>query len=215
MYKDLEELIGIPVFQSTALEMKITLRLQNRKIYRKLIVPINITFSQLHDVIQTAFGWENYHLHEFYIFDNKKSNLPLNPNHPAFNEEGYKPIANLVCDQEAFNYGDGNILKKMDHTVKLSEYMPANVTYIYDFGDSWIHDIQVERVIEDYDKNYPICVDGEGNTPPEDVGGEGGYEVFLEIMADQNHPDYGYMKAWSKQQGYKDFDIEMVNRWLK
>ncbi|WP_096271225.1 plasmid pRiA4b ORF-3 family protein [Paucisalibacillus globulus] len=215
MYKDLEEFTGKPTFQTKALEMKITLRLQSRNVFRKLIVPMYITFSEFHHVIQTAFGWQDSHLHEFYDFSNQKSNRALNPHHFAYNEEGYKPIANLVCHPEAFNHGDNSLPKKLDHTVLLSEYMPANVTYVYDFGDNWIHDIKVQRVMEDYDKNYPTCIEGEGNTPPEDVGGEGGYEVFLEIMEDVNHPDYKQMYAWSREQGFEDFDIKMVNRRLK
>ncbi|WP_163536265.1 plasmid pRiA4b ORF-3 family protein [Gracilibacillus sp. YIM 98692] len=218
MYKDLEKFTaftGTSILQTKAIEMMITLRLENFKVYRKLIVPMHFTFHQLHKAIQTAFGWQNSHLHEFYIFDSKKSNQPFLPNHPAYDGERYKPIINLVCNEEAFSYGDDAIPMKMDDTIKLSEYMPAKATYIYDFGDDWIHDIEVERVMEDYDRNTPICLEGEGNTPPEDVGGEIGYENFLEIMADENHPDHKHMRSWSSGQLHQNFDIEMVNRMLK
>lgn len=37
-------------------------------------------------------------------------------------------------------------------------------------------------------RNYPECIAGEGNTPSEEVGGEGGYDEFLEAISDQNDP---------------------------
>ena len=87
--------------------------------------------------------------------------------------------------------------------------------YTYDFGDNWQHYIEVESVIDDYDKNYPVCLAGEGNAPPEDVGGEYGYEEFLTIMADKKHPEHDQMAAWAASQGYKDFNIEQVNRAIR
>nr|WP_106781103.1 plasmid pRiA4b ORF-3 family protein [Lysinibacillus timonensis] len=215
IFNDLEEFARIPIFHTKALELKVTLRLENIKVFRRLIVPFNLTFSQLHNVIQIAFGWQDYHLHEFYIFDNKQSNQTFHHNHPAYNREGSKPLVNLVCDEESFSYGNNDIPMKMDTTVKLSEYMSAKITYIYDFGDNWIHDIEIERVIDDYQVNFPTCIECEGNTPPEDVGGEIGYEVFLEIINDKNHPEHEKMLSWSKSQLYSDFDIDIVNRRLK
>jgi hypothetical protein len=99
---------------------------------------------------------------------------------------------------------------------KLSEYIPAckRIKYNYDFGDNWEHYIEVERMIDDYDVNYPVCLDGEGNTPPEDVGGKHGYEEFLEVISDERHPEHRGTVIWGEGQGYKDFDIEMVNRRL-
>jgi len=33
-------------------------------IWRRILVPTTITLPKLHSVIQIAFAWENYHLHE-------------------------------------------------------------------------------------------------------------------------------------------------------
>ncbi len=70
-------------------------------------------------------------------------------------------------------------------------------------------------MLPNFDHNYPICIGGEGSTPPEDVGGEQGYEEFLEVIANQNHPEYEGTVTWGKGQDYKEFDIETVNRLLK
>lgn len=69
--------------------------------------------------------------------------------------------------------------------------------------------------MDNYNQNYPSCVLGEGNAPPEDVGGTLGYEEFLEIMADSQHEDHENMRRWIEGQWYRDFDIDMVNRRLQ
>lgn len=98
----------------------------------------------------------------------------------------------------------------------LLSYLPTyKKLYNYDFGDDWQHIIEVEKVIEGHDKPHSVCLEGEGNTPPEDVGGAGGYEEFLKIIDNPEHPDYRHMLQWGRMQGYKDFDIEMVNFRLK
>ncbi|MEW9083181.1 plasmid pRiA4b ORF-3 family protein [Caldanaerobacter subterraneus] len=223
MLKDLEIFAGKPIFKCKAVELKVTLQMKNHNIWRRLIVPLNTTFSQFHKVLQAAFGWLDYHLHEFFVYGDERwdiLHIDINYfiNHPAYNKAGYKPVVNLVSDEEAFDYPrkDG-IERKLEKGIRLSEYIPKykRLQYVYDFGDDWRHYIEVERVIEDYDKNYAICVDGEGNAPPEDVGGEYGYEKFLEIISDKNNPEYEDMLIWGKYQGYRDFDIEDVNKNIK
>lgn len=45
-----------------AYQIKVTLRRIDPPTWRRLRVPGNITFEQLHQVIQASFGWLNYHL---------------------------------------------------------------------------------------------------------------------------------------------------------
>jgi len=214
MYEDLEAFCGGPIFGCQAVEFKVTLDLEKHNVWRRIVVPVNMTFSKLHKVLQVAFGWKDYHLHEFFIYDGETSQ-ELSINHSGYHKEGYRPVFELVCDEEAFEYEDDDIEMKLEKGIKLSEYIPARMKYNYDFGDNWQHYIEVERVINDYDKNYPVCLEGEGNTPPEDAGGEYGYEEFLEIIADENHPEHDDMVAWGVSQGYEEFDIEKVNREIK
>lgn len=198
LYKDLETFSGKKIFSCQAVELKVTLDLRNYNVWRKVIVPYNITFKELHNVLQVVFDWRDYHLHDYYLFD------------------GERPIVNLVCSDDAFEYpGDAPMIEEKN--IKLSEYIPkySRIKYCYDFGDNWEHYITVEGMLEDYKHNYPVCIAGEGNTPPEDVGGESGYDEFIEAISDPKHPEHIAMLNWSKIQLYEDFSIDSVNRRLK
>ena len=50
-------------------QLKVVLLECRPPIWRRLQVPGSIRLSRLHDVIQIAMGWEDYHLHEFYLGD--------------------------------------------------------------------------------------------------------------------------------------------------
>lgn len=198
LYKDLESFSGRTIFSCQAVELKIILNLEKYNVWRKVIVPYNITFKELHDVLQVVFGWRNHHLHDYYIFD------------------GDKPIANLVCSDDAFEYPN-EVPMVEEKNITLSDYIPrySRIKYSYDFGDNWEQYITVEGMMEGYTQNYPVCIAGEGNTPPEDVGGEPGYDEFLEAISDPAHPDHIAMLNWSKMQLYEAFNMESVNRRLK
>ena len=51
----------------TAVQMRVTLQEIEPQIWRRLIVPRTFHLGELHQVIQAAFGWWDYHLHEFQI----------------------------------------------------------------------------------------------------------------------------------------------------
>lgn len=83
------------------------------------------------------------------------------------------------------------------HTLK---DLPQQFTYLYDFGDGWEHLVEVVGSGAD----QPGCVSGEGNCPPEDVGGAPGYEELLQILADPQHPEHAERCAWAQ---IRDFDL--------
>ena len=82
----------------------------------------------------------------------------------------------------------------------LSEFFPMyqHMIYTYDMGDNWEHEIQLIRVIEEYDKESPYLLEASSQTPPEDVGGVGGFISFRDIMLNHSHPEYEEMKEWAK-----------------
>ena len=53
--------------QLAVLRIKIVLLGTKPPIWRRVLVPAEFTLAQLHDVVQAAMGWEDCHLHQFYI----------------------------------------------------------------------------------------------------------------------------------------------------
>ena len=68
------------------------------------------------------------------------------------------------------------------------------------FVSEEVYYLEVENIIDNCEEELPILLSGEGDAPPEDVGGRGGYAEFLDIIADPGHEEYGHMKEWSKSQ---------------
>lgn len=214
MYKALEQLAGEPVFSLKAAVLKVTLNLPNHSVWRKLVVPVHMSFRHFHEVLQRAFEWSDEHLYEFYIWKTS-SHQKVSSKKIGTSKESEKVLLSLVKeDWEPYEI-EKDIPRDLASEVTLSDYLPCKITYIYDLGDYWEHEIEIENTVENYDKNYPICVDGEGATPPENVGGAPGYEFYLEVLADTNHPEHQAMKRWEKEYGVKEFDRESINRWLK
>jgi len=108
---------------------------------------------------------------------------------------------------------NGDDIKKEDH-VKLHEVLSKgkNLTYIYDFGDSWTIDISLLKEFDDPNtKQYPICIAGVRKSPPEDSGGVTGYEMALEMMANKKK-DFSLISEWYGDDYNPDhFVLEDVN----
>jgi len=134
-------------------------------------VPSHVNLEELHRIIQAAMGWLDYHLHSFEIGD-RRYQLP---------------------DEEDAGLDDPP-LDERDLTLR---ELPRGTRfrYEYDFGDSWIHDIRVERVHES-DDDLALCSDGARACPPEDCGGVGGYENLLQILSEPEHSEYEETLAW-------------------
>ena len=179
MLQSLSDLTGLPVYKYRAFELLVSLDLEIYKAVRRIIVPANLEFAQLHKVLQTVFGWENYHIYDFTIAEGQDR----------------EPVARIVPDAEALDF-DEHAISMGKHT--LAEYLPEHkqMIYTYDMGDGWEHEIQLVNVIEDCDQESPCLLEASGKTPPEDVGGVGGFLRFLEILQDPRHPEYSEMKDW-------------------
>jgi len=173
-------------------QFKITLKYSKPPIYRRIQVPDNYTFWDLHVAIQDSMGWMDCHLHEFQIVDLK---------HDA-------KVSIGIPDDEGWN--EIEILPSWDEKIKKWFNMKNNTAlYIYDFGDNWEHDLILEKIIPVVkNKKYPLCIDGKRNCPPEDVGGIGGYENMLEILADKENEEREEFIEWL---GY-EYDSEKFEK---
>jgi hypothetical protein len=91
------------------------------------------------------------------------------------------------------------------------------IIYEYDFGDSWEHEVILEKILPfDEKMKYPVCLAGEMNCPPEDCGGIWGYADMLEIVKQPDHEEYeSYMEWLGDDFAPEDFDINEVNELLE
>jgi Plasmid pRiA4b ORF-3-like protein len=180
MINALCEVTGKQAYKYRAFELLVTLDLDIYKAVRKIVVPADIPFAQLHKVLQSAFDWRNYHLYDFTVYDRGNDKL----------------ITRIVPFEEDLEYDEEAIL--MEGHI-LSEYLSEQkcIIYTYDMGDNWKHEIQLINVIDEYDKESPYLLEASGQTPPEDVGGVPGFIDFREIMMNPNSLEYREMKEWA------------------
>jgi hypothetical protein len=169
-------------------QIKVTLRGSNPPIWRRLVVAADTRLSTLHNILQAAMGWENDHLHGFQV--------------------GRRWIGEPA--EDPWHEADG------ERKLKLSDVAPAaksKLRYQYDFGDSWDHDIVVEKVLPpESDVQAPACIAGARACPPEDVGGVWGYQWFLEAIQDPSHPEHEERLEWVGDNFDPEaFDPEKVN----
>lgn len=87
----------------------------------------------------------------------------------------------------------------------------------YDFGDSWMHQILVEKVLDpEPGQVYPVCIKGRRARPPEDVGGIWGYDAFLEAIRDPEHEEHDEYLEWvGGEFDPEAFDLEDINLALR
>lgn len=160
-------------------QLKVSLRGIKPPIWRRVLVDGSATLLQVHDVIQAAFGWWNYHLHEFRI-GGRDYGVP----DPDWDMRTVLDETRYRIDQVA---GGGDRFR-----------------YLYDFGDDWEHDVVVEKVLARNDVDaVPACIGGKRACPPEDCGGTWGFAEYLTAIADPSHPSHAEMIEWRG-----DFDPE-------
>jgi len=177
--------------------IKITLKGAKPPIWRRVYIPSDITLAQLHDVIQIAMGWQNYHFHEFEI-------------------HGERFTQQEMMDEE-WDIGR----RKADETkVKLNKVAQpkSKFIYVYDFGDNWEHEILVEKKIsaDETPAPLPYCVTGKRAAPPEDCGGIWGYADMLEKLAEPNNTERKELIEWLGDEfNPEQFDLFEINEQLQ
>ena len=153
--------------------MKISLSGIKPTIYRTIQIEEHRTFFELHAAVQIAFGWENSQMHIFEIGDDRIGMSEFD----EFEDDHTIEERNIRLFQTGLNEKD-------------------KFEYIYDFGDHWVHEIQLTKILESKKTFYPKCIKGAMNRPPEDCGGIHGFEDFKEIMGNRKHPEFKEMKTW-------------------
>lgn len=181
--------------EEMAVQLKISLKNSTPPIWRRVLVKSSITFFELHYTIQIAMGWGNFHLYEFKI-----GNYRIG----IIDDDFYDPESGTTETIDA---------KEITLDEVLSKGEVKSFSYEYDFGDGWIHSIEVEKTLPlDPDKYYPVCIKGKLACPPEDCGGLYGYYNLLEIISNKKHPEYKDMVEWMGGRfDPNEFEVDDVN----
>ncbi|WP_017680443.1 plasmid pRiA4b ORF-3 family protein [Rhodococcus ruber] len=163
--------------------LRISLRDSEPPVWRRVVVDNSLSLLHLHFVIQSCFAWEDYHLHQF------------TKGEPFTRGRVYVPD-DQVDDELANGFSD----VVDEGTVTIGTALPeagATLTYLYDYGDGWTHDIVVESVA-DFDAEAPraACVDGHGLAPAEDSGGTWGWTDMLAAADDPAHERHDEVRQW-------------------
>jgi hypothetical protein len=175
-------------------QIKVTLKDTHPPIWRRILVPSNITLLKLHDILQIVMGWADYHLH-MYTIDGL---IYGDPADDEFGDFGTIDEAKIQLGQVISGEGQ-------------------RFTYEYDFGDSWEHTLLVEKILPPEEGvRYPLCLKGKRACPPEDVGGVWGYEDFLEAIRDPDHPEHDEYLEWVGWEfDPEEIDLEAINAELR
>lgn len=166
-------------------QLKITLQWSKPPIWRRVLVDSRHQLDDLHAIIQEAMGWYNSHMYQFY--------------HGETTYVQYNPDFDELYEGQDYTMGKPIYLFLQEKKDKLM--------YEYDMGDGWLHSIELEEILAPNKKQtLPICTGGRRACPPEDIGGMGGYEYLMEVMADKNHDEHTEMLEWLGLEDSSEFN---------
>ncbi len=128
-------------------QLRIWIRGISPAIWRRLLVRSDSTIADLHQTLQIAFGWEDWHLHEFLIRGKRYG----------------------VAKSGGMTFADN------PRYIQLGDFQfrdKERFLYEFDFYSAWEHEIRVEqRLAIGPNKTYPLCIGGARQGPQEDSGG--------------------------------------------
>lgn len=173
-------------------DVKVRLNYLRPLTWRDIIIPDNITFMELDDILKTLWGFNGHHLSCFLI---RKDNMKVMD----------KQLADetmMGCDYDANTTIISEIFEKYD-----------KITYWYDFGDDWQFDIEIKKKI-DYDKDYVTIKRFKGKYDPvEDCQGVYG---LSEIIYYAEHPEEEDSSLFCELVEYLyEFDMEFTQLLLQ
>jgi hypothetical protein len=169
-------------------QLKVTLRgVSKPPVWRRVLVDADASLGELHQVIIAAMGWDDSHLHMFSDGGARYSTPDMDLDDEDEDE-----------DEDEFALAD--VLAEPGDRLR----------YTYDFGDSWDHDIKLEKVFPpDADPPatvVPACLAGKGACPPEDCGGPWGYAALKEVIADPSDEEHEERLEWLGLGDPSEFD---------
>ena len=158
---------------ATVHQFKITLDGSKPPIWRRIQLPSDASFWDLHCAVNDAIGCEDAHMHEFQI-GSRRDGLRIGI--PMDDGSGWFDDTDLA----------GWEVPITTHLAKPG----ARCVYLYDFGDDWSHSVLLEAIVPREAKvKYPRCLAGARACPPEDCGGIYGYTQLCWALANPGKAD--------------------------
>jgi Plasmid pRiA4b ORF-3-like protein len=170
--------------------LKVTLLGTSPPVWRRILVPCDITLRNLHRTLQTVMGWTNSHLHQFGRPRQRLTDLR--------SRVGIK-----IADENRTKLGE------------LIQTVGERFLYEYDFGDGWQHELVLEEVLFGEESFQQICVAGGRCCPPEDCGGPQGFAELLNALQHANHPRHDEVCEWLGDFVPESFSVDEINRRLR
>lgn len=147
----------VPSNKEQIYQLKITLKGLRPPIWRRVQVHSDISFAELHDVIQVLMNWTDTHLHNFEVLGRDK----------GLGERVF------IGPKQEESFGSSFLMEELDEEEEQLSYWLVNekdsVLYKYDFGDNWEHKIILEKILEPEESiDYPRCTAARREPPTED-----------------------------------------------
>ena len=133
---------------------------RRRSVWRSVALRGDQTLEELHEAIFTAFDRDDLHLYSFYFPKASARRSPLGKQPREFMApEGFHPDP-LGID----NRYDAASAKLDELKFKVGQ----TFEYLFDFGDEWWHEIEVEAIgPSESGETYPRIVAQRGASPPQ------------------------------------------------
>lgn len=162
---------------------RVTLDDVTPQVWRRIEVSARASLQELHDVIQVAFGHDEIGGHQFEL-DGVRYHAP-----------GDEPPVGTTTDGVPLN--------------GLGLYLGALLRHGVDTHDApWRHQVILEQVSPRLvGQRLPACLDGEGATPPGDIGGPAQYQGMLDALESPHDARAAAMRDWLPG----DFDPDFAN----
>jgi hypothetical protein len=190
-----EEQRQLPEGMAEVFQVKLTLEGFKPPIWRRLLLPAAISLAELNEVIQIVMDWYGDHLHQFIAGNHRGGDITY------FSDPWM--VDDADCLDEATARLDALLVQPKDR-----------IRYEYDFGDSWMHSLVLEKILVQPagEAALPRCVTGKGASPPEDSGGAWGWDHARAVLADPSHPEYEELsKVFDPDFDPESFDTEAIN----
>ncbi|MBN1311502.1 MAG: plasmid pRiA4b ORF-3 family protein [Anaerolineae bacterium] len=204
-------------------QLKVTLAGSKPPVWRRLAIPGDSTMEEVHAIIQASFDWENAHLHQFILGDERDGIIISHPNfglgsgRTRTSKAVEKIVSDLGFDEDFLSldelWDEGVLDESIVFLEDIVSREGARLVYEYDLGDRWEHEILVEKIFDpEPGVEYPVCIDGALSGPPEDCGGIPGYADLLEALKDSKREDHAEALDWVGDDfDPEEFDLDTIN----